>query len=430
MQDCSPPWIRILLRDHPVHSRREGSSAPHSGSIGEEAFLGNLRESWNKAADSATSRAPGKEYLLQVESQEFTYPKNPVVHLIHRGVDTDYEEKKEASGIGGHQVVLPTPSPSKKDGKKFITTATPFYPNVLFIGGRVESSPISDDEPTMPGEEPPQREARRWRNRCRNIRRHHEAGERDPTQPVSRDEVSEVGETPDERVFRERRKSRRRDRRQAQDRDREQAEQDARLRRENPLFARNLNPDFARAMNTPSEVGGVLARIADGLPQTLDAEGFRRLLTRAANNLLPSLIPRAIYGTPSTVGEMHGAPSTLRVNDNMKMRYDAERSMIRTMVSPREVAPPELSRQQLQLVERPGDDRDGTSATPLPGTGTTTVDRRTHVEYLRLLRVSGPSSGPQTSRSPTSTNTSLSRTQEAGWPSIQPSLGPLGQLKT
>jgi hypothetical protein len=75
---------------------------------------------------------------------------------------------------------------------------TPFYPDVLFIGGRVESSPISDDESTMPGEEPPQREARRRRNQRRNARRHHEAGERDLVQPVSRDEISEVGETPDE----------------------------------------------------------------------------------------------------------------------------------------------------------------------------------------------------------------------------------------
>jgi hypothetical protein len=41
--------------------------------------------------------------------------------------------------------------PSKKDRKKFVTAATSFYPDVLFIGGRVESSPISDDEPTMPG---------------------------------------------------------------------------------------------------------------------------------------------------------------------------------------------------------------------------------------------------------------------------------------
>jgi hypothetical protein len=104
---------------------------------------------------------------------------------------------------------------------------------------------------------------------------------------VSRDEILEVEETSDERVFMERRNSRRHDRRQAQ----EQAEQDARLRQENTLYARNLNPEFARAMNTPSEVERVLARIADDLPQTPDAEGYRRLLTRAANHLLPLAHP-------------------------------------------------------------------------------------------------------------------------------------------
>jgi hypothetical protein len=128
---------------------------------------------------------------------------------------TRITRKREANGIEAHQVALLAPSPSKKDRKKLVTTATPFYPDVLFIEGRVESSPIFDDEPTMPGEEPPQREARRWRNRRQNIRQHHEAGERDPAQPVSRDEISEVGETPDERVFREKRNSRQRDRRQA-----------------------------------------------------------------------------------------------------------------------------------------------------------------------------------------------------------------------
>jgi hypothetical protein len=44
-------------------------------------------------------------------------------------------------------------------------------------------------------------------------------------------------------------------------------------------------------MNTPSEVGGVLARIADGLPRTPDAEGYRRLFTRVANHLLPLAHP-------------------------------------------------------------------------------------------------------------------------------------------
>jgi hypothetical protein len=104
---------------------------------------------------------------------------------------TQIARKKETKG---KQIVFSVPPPSKENGKKVATTAAPFYPDVLFIG-RVESPPVSDDELTAPGEEPPQRESRRRRNRCRNVRRHHAAGERDPEQPVSRDEVSEIGET-------------------------------------------------------------------------------------------------------------------------------------------------------------------------------------------------------------------------------------------
>jgi hypothetical protein len=112
---------------------------------------------------------------------------------------TQIARKKET---GRKQVVLSVPPPSKENEKKIVTTAVPFYPDVLFIG-RVESPPVSDDEPTAPGAEPPQRESRQRRNQHRNIRRHHEAGERNPEQPVSWDEVSEIGETPEERVFRE-----------------------------------------------------------------------------------------------------------------------------------------------------------------------------------------------------------------------------------
>jgi hypothetical protein len=121
---------------------------------------------------------------------------------------TRITRRKEAKG---HRADLSAPPPSKDNGKKIAMTTAPFYPDVLFIG-RVESPPISDDEPTAPGEEPPRRESRRRRNRRRNIRRHHEAGERDPAQPVSRDEVSEIAETSEERVFKEQRNSRRRDR--------------------------------------------------------------------------------------------------------------------------------------------------------------------------------------------------------------------------
>jgi hypothetical protein len=70
-------------------------------------------------------------------------------------MDTDYKEKKEANKIKAHQAALMAPSPSKENKEKLVVTTTPFYPDVLFIGGRVESSPFSDDEPPMPGEEPP-----------------------------------------------------------------------------------------------------------------------------------------------------------------------------------------------------------------------------------------------------------------------------------
>jgi hypothetical protein len=76
---------------------------------------------------------------------------------------TQIARKKEANKTGRKQVVLSVPLPSKENGKKIATTAAPFYPDILFIG-RVESPPVSDDEPTVPREEPPQRESRRRRN--------------------------------------------------------------------------------------------------------------------------------------------------------------------------------------------------------------------------------------------------------------------------
>jgi hypothetical protein len=142
-----------------------------------------------------------------------------------------------------------------------------------------------------------------------------------------------------------------------------------------------------------------------------------------------SLILRAIYDTPSTVRGTHGAPSMLHANDDTRTRFGAKKSMIGITASLREVKPLELSRQQLQPAARLGDGRGTTSTTPLPGTDIIIIDRRTHVEYRRSLHISGPFSGPLTSKSPTSTSTSLSRTREAGWPSIPPLPEPLGQPK-
>jgi hypothetical protein len=84
----------------------------------------------------------------------------------------------------------------------------------------------------------------------------------------------------------------------------------------------------------------------------------------------------------------------LHTNDDTKTRYGAERSMIGITASLHEVRPPGLSQQRLQLAAQPGDGRGSTSVTPLPGTDTTVVDRRTHVEYQHSLHISGHSVAP------------------------------------
>jgi hypothetical protein len=84
--------------------------------------------------------------------------------------------------------------------------------------------------------------------------------------------------------------------------------------------------------------------------KAIDACSLGRLII-----FYPPLILRVIYDTPSTVGGTHGAPSTLHANDDMRMRYDAERSTIGIMAFQHGVRPLELSRQWLQLVALPGD---------------------------------------------------------------------------
>jgi hypothetical protein len=143
-----------------------------------------------------------------------------------------------------------------------------------------------------------------------------------------------------------------------------------------------------------------------------------------------SLIRRAICDTPSTVGQTHGAPSTPCANDDTRTRSGAGKNMTGITASLRGVRPPELSRQRLRLVARPRDGRGTTTTTPLPGTDIIIDDKRTHVEYRHSLRALGPFNGPLTSKSPTSTNMSLSRIREAGWPSTPPPPEPLGQPKT
>jgi hypothetical protein len=87
---------------------------------------------------------------------------------------TQITRKKETNvpsqGMRTRRATFLIPPPSKEDGKKSTVAPAPFYPDILFIQWRLESALVSDDEPTMQGEEPPQHEARRWRNRRQNMR--------------------------------------------------------------------------------------------------------------------------------------------------------------------------------------------------------------------------------------------------------------------
>jgi hypothetical protein len=141
----------------------------------------------------------------------------------------------------------------------------------------------------------------------------------------------------------------------------------------------------------------------------------------------PSLTRRTIYDTPSTVSGTHRAPSTLRANDDTRTRSVAGKSTTGITASRNEVKPPGPSRPRLQLVAPPGDGRGTTTTTPLPRKDIITDDKKTVVEYRRLLDSSGPFNGPRTLRSPMSTNMNLSRIREAGWSSTPPPPEPLEQ---
>jgi hypothetical protein len=165
-------------------------------------------------------------------------------------------------------------------------------------------------------------------------------------------------------------------------------------------------------MNTPSEVGGVLARIADGLPRTPDAEGYRRLFTRAANHLLPLAHP--LSDLRHTINSRRDARSSI----NASHERQHENEIRRREEYDRDHGIP--ARSQATRTE---------SATA--STGGTTRGRSRHHDnnsppqdrhhHRRQEDTCGVSAltpclraiqWPLTSKSPTSTSTSLSRIQE------------------
>jgi hypothetical protein len=68
---------------------------------------------------------------------------------------TRITQKKEVNvpcrGRRTQWAIFSAPPPSKEDGKKHTTIPAPFYPDILFIQGRLESLPVSDDEPARGG---------------------------------------------------------------------------------------------------------------------------------------------------------------------------------------------------------------------------------------------------------------------------------------
>jgi hypothetical protein len=143
-----------------------------------------------------------------------------------------------------------------------------------------------------------------------------------------------------------------------------------------------------------------------------------------------SLTRQTTYDTPSTAAGTREAPSTPRVNDDMRTRSATGKSTTGTTTSQLGVRPPELSRQRPRLTVPVGDGRGTTTTTSLPTTDIIPDNKKTRVECLHLLHALGPFNGPLTSRYPMSTNMNLRRIQKAAWPSTLPLLELLGRPKT
>jgi hypothetical protein len=135
--------------------------------------------------EKAQPPAPRKKITFSKLGVQGSSTRRTPLSTSPTGEWTRITRKKETNEIERWQAGLSAPSSSKEGRKRVATTTVPFYPDVLFIG-RAESPSISNDEPTVPVEEPPQWESRRQRNRRRNIRRHHKAGELDPATCIMR----------------------------------------------------------------------------------------------------------------------------------------------------------------------------------------------------------------------------------------------------
>lgn len=91
---------------------------------------------------------------------------------------------------------------------------------------------------------------------------------------------------------------------------------------EHQLLPRDLQPKFAQTTQIPSHVRGMLAKMANDLPDTPDNTCYRRILTQAANHLLsPSHPDSDMRHTISTVAMMRGLASMGHVRRNICILY-------------------------------------------------------------------------------------------------------------
>jgi hypothetical protein len=129
---ADPPEKKLSLEIPRKAGTRQRTAQPHAPQTKTTSCkprIGNLL-----ARRTPLPTSPTKEWTLITRKREASVPRK---------------------GTELRRAIFPAPSPSKKDGKELATTVTPFYPDIPFIGGRLESSPISDDERTVQGEEPP-----------------------------------------------------------------------------------------------------------------------------------------------------------------------------------------------------------------------------------------------------------------------------------
>jgi hypothetical protein len=70
---------------------------------------------------------------------------------------------------GARPKIIPVAPPTWETTGTQEAASSSFFPDVLFIQGRIEDAPIFGDKPTITEEEPLQREARQRQNRRRNV---------------------------------------------------------------------------------------------------------------------------------------------------------------------------------------------------------------------------------------------------------------------